>query len=259
MEQNSTQTILSTEAVVAAFLSNNDTMINAMIARIFSDYAINGTILFARKTGRDSQHVSDALADAILAFKEKIQTGNFREGNWRAYLRRIFWNRYSDLFGQYTPGLARKYAEGKFSNKAANELIDLEMLHNQKEQQSMFTPDEDYWIHPFSAETLQYDQRVAYELVFKIFDKIETCQRDKCSSICRARVEEDIDYELLLNHLENKKVNWDDHVYDDPNSDANLKKRNQRLRDRVRECWRRLRNFINDRPELADSLFDSLS
>jgi hypothetical protein len=217
---------LSTEHVVAAYLSGNPLRIEQITRRILTDETVRRMVRFAERFIGDISLLEQALHDAVLALHKNIENKLFFTGSWRGYLRKIFWAKCGELQNIYLP----------------------------KKQPTAAL--KDYWLQPITIESIEQDRREGYELAFQLLDHLEPCRRDFCSQICRFRFEDDMDYFELLDHLDEINLQWDRNEYTNPDETANRTLRYQRLRDRVRECLRRVRKHLTQHPHLAEFFKD---
>jgi hypothetical protein len=239
---------LTTEQIIAAYQSDDPRKMETMSQQILTHPRVRAMLGIANKLSRHEALAQHAVHEALLALIENISEGRFQTGNWMAYLRQIFWFKYSDLANE------SKLVKSPKAKKQLEETP----IDSREDQEVKVHAIENYWVQPFTPASLEMDTREGYELAFKIFDHLEPCRRDQCSLICRLRVEEDWDYNELLEYLDRQDVAWEHKPFTKPYTEEIQKIRNQRLRDRVRECWRRLRDYLLQHPALAKTVLENL-
>jgi DNA-directed RNA polymerase specialized sigma24 family protein len=240
---------ISTPKIVEIFRFGSKRQKNGLMKLLLAEKSVQNIMLFAINFGCDPIEAQSIMHDAVLALMKSIEQEKFREGNWRNYLITIFKNKTIDEYH-------RKKNQQLPRLKPHQDFID-----SADPEQFPVVPavEQDYWLQPFGPTNLELDRNQAYELAFELFDRMEPCRRDACSAICRAYIQQDLTHKELLTYLEENNIHWDQNDYSDPQSAENLSLRHQRLRDRLRECWRRLRAYLGRSPQLLNEIFDALN
>jgi hypothetical protein len=176
----------------------------------------------AVRLGYDKHLAVSALHEMILALTKNVLSGSVAEGNFKAYASKIFWNKIRDL-------------NASFYTKVHQNNADID----------------DFWLLPIPESDPDTLFEQGYQIVLQLFDKIDSCRRDRCREICTLKIETEWSTQDILEHLDEVGIVWDTSSYENRDSPDHLKIRNQRLRDRIAHCWARLRkalqgNNIND-------------
>lgn len=201
-----------TRTIVQVFTQGTPKEQDKMCRLLFRDRDLRNLLFgITKQYGGERDFAEHALLEAVLDLKTQVQRGNFKEGNWVGMIRIIFQAKYSQVSQTYK-----------------DKIDTVEMM--------------DFLLQPFEEVTSHRDHRYGYELCFHLFDKIPWCVENYCALICREQIENDHSTQELITAIENvKNIPWDKKR---TNENDSTKQINQRMRDRVSDCWERLRNYI---------------
>lgn len=236
---------IDTLKIVETFHHGSPQQKNSLVKLLLLERSVRKVIIFAINFGLDPNDAQSIMHDSIIALMQNVEREQFTTGNWRSYLTQIFKNKSADAF----------------QSKKAHQLLPMQDPNGVISER---TPDKttnlpnDYWLQPFDPAMLEFDRKQAYDLAFDLFDQLDPCKRDACSTICKAYVQHEYSHKELLSHLEEIGLDWDKNNYADPDSPESLQLRHQRLRDRIRECWRRLRAYLNRMPKISNEILEAL-